>query len=388
MKDFVVIGGGISGLVAAYRTTKAGFNTVLFEEGGTLGGRLKNCINLTNPKFNPKLYKLIKEFDIEGADSSFTPDLMGIVHGKDVFGCDIPGMLANLPPKEGEYMQKIMGEAMQSTFDPFNPSENLLRLREISFEDYLKDCPPALIEKMIKPMLVFTFLEDIDISKLSAEYCLFRIRFESEVINEKARTLEEGSVLSSLIEREASSSGMEACCFTEVEKVEKTECGFRVYYNHLGSRGEVDTKKVISSIPLNTAERVIPGLDIGKGVFYSSTKCIFLSGETKNDYRIYIGFPNNEANLRVLYLGEYEQHFLYPFYGEQPVDFSMIYNDYRVEREEWVREAFPSFSPGAKVPGVKTSIDGLYLCGDFFYYPSVETSIHAGEEAARIAMEE
>jgi oxygen-dependent protoporphyrinogen oxidase len=43
--DLVVIGGGISGLVAAYKAKKAGLSILLFDQNQTLGGCLKSKIN-------------------------------------------------------------------------------------------------------------------------------------------------------------------------------------------------------------------------------------------------------------------------------------------------------------------------------------------------------
>ena len=47
-----IIGAGIAGLTAAYRLSKKGINSILFEKESNTGGKVEYAVSITTPLFN------------------------------------------------------------------------------------------------------------------------------------------------------------------------------------------------------------------------------------------------------------------------------------------------------------------------------------------------
>jgi predicted NAD/FAD-dependent oxidoreductase len=44
-------------------------------------------------------------------------------------------------------------------------------------------------------------------------------------------------------------------------------------------------------------------------------------------------------------------------------------------------------TPGCKVPALEPGPDRFFLCGDFYYYPSVEAAVVSGQTVAQRIVE-
>jgi protoporphyrinogen oxidase len=383
MKKLAIIGGGVSGLTAAYEAGKKNIDTVLFEKSSLPGGRLEYCVSVTSPEFQPKTYELIKELGLEGLSVPFSPDLLGMfAQGKIMPYSELPKMIKSMPEDQQKIVNKIIGESLQSNFDPENPSENLKKLRDVSFAEYLKNCSPQTMKMFMEPMMIFTFLKKINMNDFSAEYGLFNIRFGMEMAKENVFTFEEGvRILADVLQKKSLNSGIKINLSSEVTKIEKTEKGFKIHYKRLSEEREEEAEKVLISTPSPSIEKFFPEIKIGKGISYSRTKCFLVEGKLKGDKTVVMGVPGNQANLRFLFAGPYNTHYIYPSDNEKLVDMDTFYEEYNIVREEIIENPFVILAPGARLSGIKSNIEGAYLCGDYYYYPLIETSISTAKKA-------
>ena len=325
-----IVGGGIAGLTAAYRLSQKGVDCVLFEKQSFTGGRIDYCVSITTPDFQPRLYALERELGLEEAEIPFLPSSIAMLAEKNFMGFeDFPKMVESLTPEEKNYYQKIMQDAMANSFDIDQPSERLLELRQISFAAYLKDCPPQLMGMVIEPMMGFTFMFPLDLSKFSADYGLFQIRFGAEMGGGRANTFDENvKMLTNILEYKILDAGSKVCLSAEVKRVQKQGNGFEVYFEENGQDKTEHVDKVIFATPLSITKTIMPELDLGDGIFYEKSKCIFVQGKLKTDRTVIMGVPfRNIANVRCLFVAYPNEHQVYPMDISRPVDFSVVYDD-------------------------------------------------------------
>ncbi len=383
MKKLAIIGAGISGLTAAYEAGKEDIDTVLFEEGFLAGGRLEYCVSATTPEFQPLVYELIEELGLEGLTVPLPPALLGMyVKGEIMPYSHLPKMIESMPEDQQKVVNEMIGEALQSNFSVKDPSENLKELRKISFAEYLEEFSPKTLKMLVEPMMVFTFLENVGLEDLSAEYGLFQMRFGLEMGKENVSTFEEGiRILADVLEERAQEEGVDIQLESRVTRIEETDNGFKVSYRKSGKKEEMEVEQVVLSTPFSSIKMIFPEIELGEGLSYSETKCFIAQGELKGDEKIIMGVPGNKTNLRFLFAGPYGTHYIYPFKNDEPVDMDVFYKDYRITDEKMIENPMPIMAPDTELPRVETNIDGAYLCGDYYYYPLIETSIATAREA-------
>jgi len=301
---------------------------------------------------------------------------------------DFPKMVASLPPAEQEHFQKLMGEVMGNSFDVENISPRLLELRKISFAEYLKNASPQFKGMIIDPMMDFLFMKDMDLSKISADYGLFQIRFGAEMGSGQAHTFEENvKIVTNILEKKIMDAGSQVHLSSPVRRVKPSQSGFEITYDRDGKLQTEEVNKVVLSTPLSITSRIFPELDLGDGIFYEKTKCIFVDGKLKSERGIIMGIPaNNIANLRFLFVAFPHEHQLYPMDIDKPINYDVLYDEYEITGEREVEAAYPLLKPGGQPPEPITNIKGAFVCGDFYHYPLLDTSVRTGEKVARLIL--
>lgn len=388
MKKLAIVGGGICGLHAAYQASKNNVDSVLFEESSLAGGRLEYCVSATSPRFQPQLYNLIKELGLEVLSVPLSPKLLGIFAGDKVMPYSMfPEMIKSMPPDQQQVINGIIGEAMQSNFSVENPSENLIKLRTQSFGEYLKNCSGQVVKMFMEPMMVFTFLEKINMADFSADYGLFNIRFGMEMGGEQTYTFEEGvRILADILQKKAIDKGVDFMLSSRVTKVEKASNSFKIHYQKLNEEKDLEAENVLFAIPLPLIKNIMPEVDLGTGVSYGKTKCYFTEGELRGEEKIIMGMPGNKANLRFLFAGPYNFHYVYPFENDKPVAMDLFYKNCKITGEEIIENTFPIIAPNTKPLEVKTNIEGVFAGGDHYFYPLIETSLVTAQKAIEMVL--
>ncbi len=370
-----IIGGGISGLSAAYKLQNKGFDCILFEESGYTGGRFEHAVKVIHPEFHESFFELIEDLDLEDALVDFRGMEM-LAEGNIVPFNGFTDCLSYFSDFDRSKYSKMEEEALKSHFDPFSPSGKLLALREISLADYLDGCSEEFINQVIHPLVSLTFMDPIDISKISAEYGLFKFRLISEFSRPNAKVFakDEGiKVVTNVLERKARQKGVE---FNLSSKVVTVEDGV-ISYERAGKSGKKEVDLVVLAIPTGAIEKIIPHFSCNE-VFYESTKYYSLDGEYKPERDILFSRAD-EKNMKVSFDVYHKEQQVFPNDMNKEVDFSALYKGEPMLLEETVEEnPFPVIKPKANLPETMIG-DGIYICGDYFYYPYIETAIATTE---------
>lgn len=383
-KKFIIIGGGLTGLMAAFEAEKKGIETLVLEESLDVGGRLEYVVSFTTYRFQPRTFELLNELELDVILSPILPENLGFYSQKKVLPfSEFSKFVLSLPQDQQEKLNYLLGTAMQSNFDPENPSSNLLELREISFGEYLRNMgfSPQTIKMFVEPMLTFTFLETLNLDQISAEYGLFNIRFGMEMGQKDVFTFEEGiKILANILKRKIIELGGEVATECKVTKIQREKEGFVIWAENLGKEKEYKGEKVLLAFPLTSAPKIVPELEIPQGLSYCQTKVFILEGKLKFPQKYILGFPGNEANLRFIFAGPANFFYVYPYFLEKPVNFNDFFEEFSIKDEIKIESAFPIISPGTHLKNTKTNISGIFLAGDYYYYPFLDTCLFTAKK--------
>lgn len=381
MKKVGVIGAGIAGLTCAYRLSKANIKTIIFEKESIIGGRAPFCGAVASKKFQKRLVDLIEELNLEALKIPLLPFEIGFL-ADNLIGLEaMPEMMKSFSLKEGDYIAKLNQFVNSVRFDAQSPDPMLVGLREISMEDYFQGVYPKIKAMLIEPMLVFAF--ENDFSKLSADYGLSHLRFGNELGSGEAFSFEENTVatITNVLEAKVREQNSEIFLSTEVNKVEKKKNSFLITFKEK-EQEEVD--QVVFALPLFITKKIFPEINLESNVECRNSKCVFIEGKPKYDRKFVIGMPGNPYNIRAWFNVVSYQQYLYPIDEKKAIDYSALYESYKIIGEKELAPATPVVPPKAHIPELKTYIEGAYLCGDFYYYPWLETAVTTAEIVAEM----
>ncbi len=391
MKKVGIIGAGIAGLTCGYRLSQKGINVIIFEKQVLVGGRVPFAGAVATETFHPRLISLIKELGLEELKVPLLKNEHGLLtsEGKLVeIGRHIMGAMRKSGLRGTMYFMRLNRLINKVRFDIESFDPQLVKIRNISFEEYLKDCPTAIRKLIIEPFMLFTF--GADLSEISAEYGMTHMRLGNELGSGKSFTFEENNIstVTNLLEVKLREEGAQVLTSAKVTKISKNEDKFTIFYEQEGEKTEeVDT--VVLAIPLNEVKNIFPELNLESDVDYHDTKCIFVEGKLRwPDKKFIMGMPGNPVNLRALFNVVPYSQLVYPMDESKEVDLEKLYDEYKIIGEEEIKPAMPIIGPNAKVPGLTTEMKGVYLCGDFYYYSSLETSVATAEKVADLISKE
>ena len=383
MKKVGIIGGGIAGLTCGYRLVQKGVNSIIFEKEIIIGGRTNYAVAIGSEKFQTYVMKLVKELDLEEAKvilkkneiAFFLKDLMPVEK--------LPQLALKSLGARGTLSFLRFSRFVNSlNFNAFFPSKELLDLRNISLAQYGEKFSEKVRFLALAPAIVFSGKDDLN--SVGADYGLCLIRMGNELTSGKAIGFEEVNLmsLSNILAKEIREKGGEILSNCEVKRVIKKEEGFEICYEKLGEEKVEIVEKVVFALPLFHVPKIFPELEIKTNIEYPLMKILIIKGKPKYPRRLIIGLPGNSYNFRVwMNLIPTEQYFI-PWEKEKKVSLDFLYEDYQVISEKEIAP-IPSFPPNPQVPELKTSIEGVFLAGDFYYYP-FDTSVQTAEVIAKM----
>ncbi len=368
-----IVGGGVSGLLAAYELNKKGFDCTLLEESGYTGGRFEHAVKGMHADFHPEFYNIIDELGL----SSSLVNLKKIGFLTDEGVQEFPGfskLIENLSAKDKETYRKLKKDASDNYFHPFNPSEDLLKFRKISSEEYLENPSDEFLKSVIYPILSFTFMNPIDLSRISAEYLLFKTRLFSELSRENSQTFskDEGiKVVTNVLERKIRKAGVNINLSTRVtgldSKKRKT-----LHYESAGKKDSENFDVVVFATPLPIVEKML-SKKIGEAVSYEKTEYFSLDGDFKSDKDIILS-DDKDSNIKVFFSVYHKEQQIFPERIGEEINFDLIYKDYTLFEKTEEKYPFPIIDKNAIIPNQKIE-EGIYLCGDYYHYPYIETAV-------------
>jgi hypothetical protein len=383
MRKVGIIGAGLAGLTCGYRLAQKGIRSIIFEQEPIIGGRIPYAAAAATADYQKRTVALIKELDLEDLEIPLKKNEIGMLLDKLVGVEEVPSFaMKYLGAKGVERFMKMSLSVNHFDFGVQNPSPELLKLREISLEDYLKDCPKKVKELFSASAIVLS--GEKDLKGMSADYGLSLVRFANELTSGKAVVFEENNLMTitNVLALKLKDEGSEILTSAEVKKIEKQDDKFKIFFEKEGEKIE-EVDKVVLSTPLSVTKDIFPGLELETNVKYNPFKIIFVKGKPKCKRKVIIGMPGNPANLCVwLNVLPYEQY-IYPIDIEKEVDMKSLYEEYEITGEKKLEVSLPVIPPSPRVPELKTKIEGVYLCGDFYYYP-FDTSVVTAEIVAEM----
>jgi len=382
-----IIGGGLSGLVCAYRLQEAGFSPILFEKEATLGGRVKTeiindvPINVGAQIFN-RVYKnlmsLILELELKNAVKKLPTDQIVIYTQGEVYHPNAKSLFStSLFSKSDVLRVPTLFFDVDSFKLTVPPEEEFFnKLHHISWRDYLleKGCPTNIIENLIDPLA--KYIASSNSSQISASYGKFLgLEFIKPV-----NVLEGG--LSKLTEALKSriEQNVEILVCAEVEKIELIDGKFSLTYKQDGTGKDMNLDILIASIPLPELNDLFPDLsDID--LEYASLIQLVVEGKKHASFQeAYIIVPNITNNSIVCCIGNARVSSV--FVDDEEYSLAPIFQEYNIIKKVYHKYAHPMIRPNIQIPSIFPPIRNFYLCGDFYYYPSLETAVVTGQLVA------
>lgn len=387
MKKVGIIGGGIAGLTCAYKLSQKGIKSIVFEKQLFPGGRLQWSGVIGGRALHPYTYDLIQELELgEVMVPLGLTDIAAILPDGNLIKMeDFPKMIQSFSPEEAAFFQKLSEFFAKESINVKNPSPGMRKLRDISFAEYMVDCPEKL-KPMLGLELNFHWVKDW--KEISAEYGVVCMApFFTVIPKEEVYVFEENMIIiTNVLAEKIGEAGSEVRTSTEVKKVEKANSGFTIHFEKDGKSKQEKVDKVVFAVPLTVTQEIFPELNLESDIKYVNSKCILVQGNLKPEYnrKALFLFPGHKSNLSMMLTMFPEEHRLFPLDPGKEVDLSSIYKEFRILDEVELIPAWPIIPHKAKVPELKSNIEGVFLCGDFYHFASHDTSVGTAEMVAEL----
>lgn len=384
MKKVGIIGGGLAGLTCGYKLAQKGVGVIVFEKESIIGGRIQYAAAIGSERFQKNLMELVKELDLEEIKIALKPNEIGFFGDGFLALEDFPQVLQKtLGPKKLKTFTEFSQFVNSLSFNLASPSQELLDLRNVSLAEYGEKFPEDVRSMALVAAKILS--EEDDLSKISADYGLHLIRMGNEVMSGEAICFEEVNLMSltNALTKKIEEKGGTVLYSHQVKKVTKKDGGFEILHERLDEEKTEKVDIVVFALPLAHIPEIFPDLNLKTNIHYPKNKIMIVKGEPKYPTRkLLMGLPDNRYNLRLfLNFIPTEQYFL-PWNKDKEINLDFLYNEYEIVLE---KEIFPLpwLPPRARVPELKTKMDGVFLVGDFYYYP-YDTSAHTGKVVAEL----
>lgn len=393
MKTIGIIGGGAAGLACAYRLSREGIGSIVFEKEAIFGGRVRFSVLLGGPTTHPNSHALTIELGLEEAKIPLLFSDVGIFQSGKPLGKaeELVQAIPSFPPEEVAYFQKTAGAVTKFSFDPkkFPATREEEELARTSFAEYTKDAPAWL-----KPVLGLEY-QALCVEDWARTSASFGLGTQAPLIffpKEEAYCFEENMmIVTDVLVSKIREAGSEVLGSATVKKVEKKKEGFKIYFEKGGEEKTEEVEKVVFATPLTVIPKIFPELKIVSDIYYTEGKCIYVRGRLKPEYnrKLLFGAPGDPSNLRIAWTTVAEEHRVYPFDINKEIDLSALYERYEIVDEEPMAPAGCIAPAGARIPDLRTEIKDVYLCGDFYSYAGhTENAIASGEVVAGMLSKE
>jgi len=392
-----IIGGGIAGLAAAYHLQKYNLDSVVYEKRSEVGGRFSTLevegvyINrgalLFSRKFNPCFSEMIDELGIEYdqlAMSKFVlqdGDRLIPLNQWSIFKSG----LFNLSDFLKWFRLKKLLRSLN--FDFTQPDQRLLKWHQLSLLEFCKrkvKLSDKMINYFVQPYSSFAY---VDPDEISADHGLFLLSYSITPCFSFKKGM--GEVAMQLKHRLSGKIRVNA----RVGKVKGEEHkGFMITVERTRKEGKQSHLEgpydyCIFATGQRRVKSLMPEVDFE--VWTPKTRGFILETIAPK-YRPFelLIFPKM-GNTHGVHGGELRHLsdgrsicgiFLYRPDG----DLDAVFDNYKIiERVGW-SPAIGLMQPGGKLVDVTTNVKNIFMVGDFFRYPSLESCIYTAKKVAGI----
>jgi len=425
--DVVIIGGGITGLIAAYELVKKGRSVAIFEKTNQLGGviapfKVNGCSleGFYHHLFirDTAVFNLVKELGIN-ISWHITKLAFQYSHNEH-YSLSCPFDLFNF--HRLSFSEKIrLGKFLARVSLSFDMDQ----LAGFSAGDWLTDQVGKNIYRIFfEPMLRAKFGTNAD--QIGADWIIGRLRIRSGRTwrGEKLGYIKGGfNCLIEGLAREIAGSGSRIYLDASIERISTNagsakgvflKDGREFYSDHIISTVPPEVLLALVDMPEYYSEKI-------KQLEYQWTICIVLAIKKRLTRHYWINLMDKNLKFNVLIehtnfqpAAAYGAHILYlASYPEKDShlwnlkedelvnmyleSFKVLFPSFREEEIEWVR-VFQSKAAGLiyrigmkeNLPGIQTPIEGLFIGGMFNSYPdrSIDTSARIAHRCAQNIMEQ
>lgn len=400
-QKIIIIGGGISGLACAYKLAKTGnFEIHLYEKGEMLGGRLFNIFAgrvFLNEEFNPSVLWFTKEMGLMGELDTVTSADFGFLlpNKKIISGKMVPLYLfkefifkkrsLKLFSESFKFIRYI--QSLKFNIGKYESNlPNQKELREMNFEEFRSNYSPEIQQFVIDPVQMMLSPENF--KDIKAEFGLFFAwviyAMEKGYFMSRAPKVYADAFL-----KIAKELNINIHLDTQVKSVKEENRKYKVIFSDDSFE---EAEIAVCSCPLGESGRI---LNRNFGIEYSLMRGMLIKGHFRYKYPLILSaFP--DSNVDIIYSwGEHQV--IYPLYNElkpvsqnkTPVELNIDYlykGDWEFIKELRSAEGIP-LNLGKKIPDFKQG-ENLYICGDFYSYPGLESAVYTGLKVAEEIIKE
>ena len=387
-----IVGGGLSGLTAAYFLKKKGIEAIVYEKSSEVGGKLARVMIdgvsidtgalLYSKELNPNFDVLINELGVE-CERKYL----------NTFALQIEDKITALNPLAlaksrlfsfGEFLKwrKVKKFINSLSFDLDEVDERIDKLHQISLEKYLRDVGfrQELIDSFFRAFCSFAYVDGA--KDLAADFGLFLLAFPLKTIMTPVKGMSE--VALELKRRLGERVRLNTRVVSISQNPNKT---FAIKIEKDGQISEETLDYCILATGRRNFKNIFPEVDFeievtkARGVILESD-CptykkynVLIISKYKNEHGVQGGKIKHLPDGR-------------SFYGmmlyRPDADLGKVFGKHKVHHRFGWSPAMAWMSPGCKIPDVTTNISNCFVIGDFARYPGVEPCIFTAQKAVNL----
>ena len=387
-----IVGGGLSGLTAAYFLKKEGIEATVYERSSEVGGRLARVMVdgvpidtgalLYSKELNPNFDLLINELGIECQRRYLNTFALQI--GDKITALNPLALAKSRLFSFGEFLKwrRVKKFINSLSFDLDKVDERIEKLHRISLEKYLRDVGfrQELIDSFFRAFCSFAYVDGA--KDLAADFGLFLLTFPLKTIMTPIKGMSE--VALELKKRLGDSIRLNTRVVNISQKPDKT---FVIEIEKDGQISEEAFPYCILATGRRNFKNIFPEVDFEIEV--TKTRGVVLESDcpTYKRYNVLIiSKYKNEHGVqggKIKHLSDGRS-----FYGmmlyRPDADLEKAFGKHKVHHRFGWSPALAWMSPGCKIPDITTNIPNCFVIGDFDRYPGVEPCVFTAQKAVKI----
>ncbi|MBU4560654.1 FAD-dependent oxidoreductase [bacterium] len=387
-----IVGGGLSGLTAAYFLKEEGIEAIVYEKSSEAGGKLARVIVdgvpidtgalLYSKELNPNFDVLISELGIECERRYLNTFALQI--GNKITALNPLALAKSRLFSFGEFLKwrKVKKFINSLSFDLDKVDERIDKLHQISLEKYLRDVGfrQELIDSFFRAFCSFAYVDGA--KDLAADFGLFLLAFPLKTIMAPAKGMSE--VALELKRRLGDSIKLNTRVVNISQNPDKT---FAIKIEKDGQISEETFDYCILTTGGRNFKNIFP--EVGFEIAVTRARGVVLESDcpTYKKYNVLIiSKYKNEHGVqggKIKHLPDGRS-----FYGmmlyQPDADLERVFGKHKVHRRFGWSPAMAWMSPGCRIPDVKTNVSNCFVIGDFDRYPGVEPCVFTAQKAVNI----
>jgi len=274
-------------------------------------------------------------------------------------------------------LAKLKGYLGKLHFNLDNFDEEMARNHQRSIADFCKEWgfSDKFVERFVQPIMAITFSRPEHIS------AAFGLRILAVGVYENKVPVSGIDVVAKTLHKQL---GDRVIMRAEVIEVRPNGNRFNLRYRREGEVQALDVEILVLAVPLFVCNSLIPQLNLKYD--YSNAIRLIFKGRVKPKYSnptvIMVTRSKNPSNISNFGPGKMTGGITFADLYSKPFDLSRFFESYEVLREVHQYPGIGVPRPGASFPSLETEIENVYICGDFYRYPSTEAALVSGNRVA------